>query len=182
MPKPVGVLGRSSSITNAFINGIVPQRWPSEGDVAEALSVLGLIAEDLRCAYCGDPETEWDHLRPLIVGQEPTGFIAEIQNLVPSCGKCNQSKGNSAWRAWMFGSARLCPRTRGIADLAERAERLDRFEHWRAPTRLDIPEIVGDDLWKAYRENWQQLLEAMRKADVLGSALKVRLRDAIARA
>src|SRR5438552_242802 len=103
MPAPLGVMGRSSSITNAFISGIVPGRPPSEEEVQEALKILELSAEDLRCAYCGDRATEWDHLRPLIAGQEPTGFIGEIQNLVPACGKCNQSKGNSNWRVWMLG-------------------------------------------------------------------------------
>src|SRR5215471_14811557 len=76
----------------------------------KALTVLQLDPDDLRCAYSGDKATEWDHLRPLISGQEPTGYISEIQNLVPVCGKCNQSKGNSHWRSWMEGNAKLCPR------------------------------------------------------------------------
>ena len=42
-----------------------------------------------------------DHLRPLVKDKEPTGYISEIHNLVPSCGKCNQSKGNKEWKAWM---------------------------------------------------------------------------------
>ncbi|HEV3074923.1 MAG TPA: HNH endonuclease [Thermoanaerobaculia bacterium] len=179
LPKPVGVMGRSSSITNAFINGIVPARLPSEEDVAAALSILGLLAQDLRCAYCGDRSTEWDHLRPLIVGKEPTGYISEIQNLVPSCGKCNQSKGNSDWRAWMLGTARLCPRTRSIGDLEERVARLERFERWRNPTKLNIPEIVGSTLWEAYRANWRQLLETMRESHALGTALRTKLLDSI---
>lgn len=179
LPKPVGVMGRSSSITNAFINGILPTRLPSEDDVAEALTVLGLSAQDLRCAYCGDRSTEWDHLRPLIVGKEPTGYISEIQNLVPSCGKCNQSKGNSEWRPWMRGTARLCPRTRCIEDLEERVTRLERFERWRNPTKLNVPEIVGSALWEAYRANWKQLLAAMRTSHELGAALRITLLGAI---
>ena len=68
MPKAVSVMGRSSSITNSFVNGIVPARYPSE----------------------------------------------------PACGKCNQSKGNTDWRSWMLGEAKLSPKSRGIADLNER--------------------------------------------------------------
>jgi hypothetical protein len=31
----------------------------------------------------------------LVEEKEPIGYISEIRNLVPVCGKCNQSKGNS---------------------------------------------------------------------------------------
>lgn len=172
MPTPVSVMGRSSSITNSFINGIIPARYPSEEEVAEVLSILRLIPDDLRCAYCGDKNTEWDHLRPLISGREPTGYISEIQNLVPACGKCNQSKGNSNWRSWMLGNAKLCPRVRCISDIEERITRLEQFEQWREPTKLNIPEAVGDQLWTEYRLNWKQLLQSMRKSQELASQLK----------
>ena len=74
------ITGRSSSITNAFINSIIPVIKPSEEDIKEALNVLGMDKENFRCAYCGDGVTEWDHLRPLVINQKPTGFISEIQN------------------------------------------------------------------------------------------------------
>ncbi|MFL6304101.1 MAG: HNH endonuclease [Candidatus Sulfotelmatobacter sp.] len=60
----------------------------------EALRILHIDPSDIRCAYCGNKSTEWDHLRPIITNQEPTGYITEISDLVPRCGKCNQSKGN----------------------------------------------------------------------------------------
>jgi hypothetical protein len=179
MPIPVGVMGRASSITNSFINGIVPRRYPSEADVAEVLHLLQLAADDLRCAYCGDAASEWDHFRPLISEQEPTGYISEIQNLVPACGKCNQSKGNSNWRTWLLGNAKLCPRVRCIADLEVRVECLDQFEMWRVPTKLDIPGLIGGELWSQYRANWQQLLEAMRASQALSRELKVKLKMAL---
>jgi HNH endonuclease len=92
----MNVAGRSSSITNAFISAIIPVIEPSEEEEREALGILRIDPEDIRCAYCGDKATEWDHLRPIISNQEPTGYITEIANLVPSCGKCNQSYEN--WR------------------------------------------------------------------------------------
>jgi hypothetical protein len=181
MPTPVSVLGRSSSITNSFINGIIPNRYPTEEDVAEALTVPQLDPDDLRCAYCGDKATEWDHLRPLISGQEPTGYISEIQNLVPACGKCNQSKGNSHWRSWMEGNAKLCPRVRCILDLDDRIARLELFEKWREPTRLNIPEMVGSQLWAEYRANWRDLLDAMRQSQVMSQKLKSILNESVDR-
>jgi 5-methylcytosine-specific restriction endonuclease McrA len=114
MPTPVSIMGRSSSITNSFINAIIPVVLPTEDELREALSILQMSADDLRCAYCGDRSTEWDHLRPLVVNQRPTGYISEIGNLVPACGKCNQSKGNKPWRSWMEGTAPQSPKTRGV--------------------------------------------------------------------
>jgi NAD-dependent SIR2 family protein deacetylase len=91
MPTPVKITGRTSSITNAFVNGIIPCIAPAEEEIREVLEVLGMNAA-IRCAYCGNNYTEWDHFRPLIHNKRPTGYISEIHNLVPACGKCNQSK------------------------------------------------------------------------------------------
>jgi 5-methylcytosine-specific restriction endonuclease McrA len=100
MPTAMSITGRSSSITNAFVNALIPIVFPSEAEVVEALSVLGMSPNDVRCIYCGDPYTEWDHLRPLVIDQKPTGFVSELANLVPGCGRCNQSKGKKPWREW----------------------------------------------------------------------------------
>jgi len=94
MPTPMKITGRSSSITNAFINSIIPVIQPSESEVKKALEILGMGLDSFQTAYCGSIASEWDHLRPLVMKQKPTGYISEIHNLVPSCGKCNQSKGN----------------------------------------------------------------------------------------
>jgi len=104
-----------------------------------------------RCAYCGDPRTEWDHFRPIVKGRQPTGYITEIANLVPACGKCNQSKGNKNWKEWMLSTAARSPRQRGISDLGERVARLEAYERWREPVRLDYAAIVGPERWSQYQ-------------------------------
>ena len=128
MPKPVKITDRISSITNAFVNGIIPCIMPTEEKLKEALRILGLDEKDLRCAFCGDKSTEWDHLRPLVVQKRPTGYISEIYNLVPACGKCNQSKGNKNWKEWMLSEAKLSPKMRNIPNLHEKIERLQEYE------------------------------------------------------
>ncbi len=75
MPKPMKITGRSSSITNSFINSIIPVVLPTEELVKEALSILNLL-ENYQCSYCGAVATEWDHLRPLVVNKKPTGYIS----------------------------------------------------------------------------------------------------------
>ena len=87
--------------------------------------------ENFQCAYCGGVASEWDHLRPLVKDKKPTGYISEIHNLVPSCGKCNQSKGNKEWKTWMLSTARLSPTARGIKDISARVKRLEAYENSR---------------------------------------------------
>ena len=94
LPVKMTITGRSSSITNAFINTIIPVIVPSDEEELEALGILNIDPSDIRCAYCGDKATEWDHLRPIITDKKPTGYITEIANLVPSCGKCTNPRAN----------------------------------------------------------------------------------------
>jgi hypothetical protein len=175
MPKPVRITGRSSSITNSFVNGIIPVVWPSEAEVAEALTVLGM--EAAVCAYCGDGATEWDHFRPLVVAQKPTGYISEIHNLVPACGKCNQSKGNKNWRDWMRSSARLSPTTRHVPDIEMRISRLEHFEAWGTPTKVNFESLMGEDLWAKHWQNHKRILELMREAELTADAIRARVAE-----
>src|SRR5262249_52560098 len=137
MPSVQTMVSRKSSITNAFVNAVIPVVPPKPEEIGEALAILGMESSDVRCAFCGDKSTEWDHLRPLVLNQRPTGYISEINNLVPACGKCNQSKGNKAWRVWMMSNARHSPTGRNVLDIADRITRLDAYENWRPPTKVD---------------------------------------------
>jgi 5-methylcytosine-specific restriction endonuclease McrA len=175
----MSVAGRSSSITNAFVNAIIPVIEPTEDEELEALRILQIDPADIRCAYCGDKATEWDHLRPIISDQEPTGYVTEIANLVPSCAKCNQSKGKLHWRTWIEGRARLSPKTRGIPDLAVRVARLQNYEGWRKPRQIDFAGIVGPEMWKRHRENWRSVLELLKKSQELAGEIRVIVGKAI---
>jgi hypothetical protein len=178
MPTPVKIAGRTSTITNSFVNSIIPVFTPTGHEVDEALALLGISPADVRCAYCGDRATEWDHLRPIVRGQRPTGFVSEIANLVPACGKCNQSKSGQDWRKWIEGSARLCPKARGIPDLAERIARLEAFEQWRKPRRVNFEDAAGTELWKQHWQNHASLLEQMRQCQVIAEQIRVMVKDA----
>lgn len=175
MPSVQTMVSRKSSITNAFVNSIIPVIPPSQEEVLAALGILGIDPEDLRCAYCGDRASEWDHLRPLVVNRRPTGFISEIANLVPSCGKCNQSKGNQNWRAWMLGKAYLSPAARGVADLAERVQRLEEYEKWREVLPIDFEAIVGPEAWARYWEDCESVVTALRQSQELANKLKAEI-------
>jgi len=177
MPKPVRITGRSSSITNSFVNGVIPVVSPTEDEVRNALETLGML-DAIACVYCGDTSTEWDHLRPLVDRQRPTGYISEIHNLVPACGKCNQSKGNKNWLTWMRSAAPLSPAARGIADIEQRIARLQEYERRGAPTRIDFESAVGGELWERHWSHHKRLLELMREADTDAQEIKERVRAA----
>jgi hypothetical protein len=62
---------------------LIPIFPPTESEELEALSILEVDPANIQCEYCGDKSTEWDHLRPLITNQQPTGYVTEIANPVP---------------------------------------------------------------------------------------------------
>lgn len=176
MPKPVRITGRSSSITSSFVNSVIPVVMPTEPQVREALEILGML-DHVSCIYCGDTSTEWDHLRPLVDKQRPTGYISEIHNLVPACGKCNQSKGNKNWLTWMRSTARLSPSARGVVDIEERIARLQEYENRGVPTRIDFEAAVGAELWERHWVHHNRLLELMRVADQDAQEIRMRVRE-----
>lgn len=178
MPTPVKITGRSSSITNSFINSIIPVVQPSNEEVEQALSILGMTPNTFQCAYCGGIASEWDHLRPLVKNKKPTGYISEIHNLVPSCGKCNQSKGNKEWKAWMNSKAALSPTTRGIFDIAKRIERLEEYERWCTPTKMDFEAIVGRDIWLQHQHNLERIQSLMRESQALAAKINLQVASA----
>ena len=172
MPNAVTIKGRSSSITNSFFNGIVPVVYPTEKEIQEALHVLEQNENDVRCVYCGEKKTEWDHLHPLIVDKNHTGYITEIANLVPACGKCNQSKGNSDWKEWMLGDAKLSPKSRGIKDLSHRIEIIERYDKTFPKKKIDLEQIIGKEKWSEYKLSLKKLEEDMEHAQNIMDEIK----------
>jgi hypothetical protein len=178
MPSPGSIKGRASSITAAFVQAIVPAIEPNEREVDEVLDLLGMQRDSCRCAYCGDVTTEWDHFRPLVVGKRPTGYITEIGNLVPACGKCNQSKGNKDWKKWILSGAKRSPTTRSIPQLDEKIRRLEAFEQWRIPTKIDFEREVGAEFWRAHWENLARFFSLMTECELHARALRLKIEQA----
>jgi hypothetical protein len=178
---PLKITSRTSSITNSFVQAIIPALAFSPDEQREALSHLGMILEDLHCVYCGAATTDWDHLRPLVKNKRPTGYISEIRNLVPSCGPCNQSKGASDWRVWMTGKARGSPTTRSIAGVQERVARLAGFEAWGNVRPIAFEELISKAAWDGYWAQLDVVLDSMRAAQVKAAIVREEIVAAIAK-
>lgn len=134
---------------------------------------------DVRCAYCGDKASEWDHLRPLVWKRRPTGFITEIGNLVPSCGKCNQSKGNKPWRDWMLSNAKLSPTGRCVADIPDRVARLETYERWRPPTHVAFETVLTLEEWEHYWRLYEDVIAELHKCQEVADSIRTRIAQLI---
>ena len=177
MPKGMNISERSSTITNAFVNAIIPSIKPLSSEIEKALKILEIDPEEMRCAYCGSDSKEWDHLNPLVKDQKPTGYISEINNLVPACGNCNQSKGNKPWKVWIVSEAKLSPKSKGVADLEGRIRQLDAYENSFVPTKIDFEEIVGQELMEEHWGNHDYIQDQMREAQSLAVQIKNKVED-----
>jgi 5-methylcytosine-specific restriction endonuclease McrA len=178
MPAVQSMTSRKTSITNAFVSAIIPVTRPTDEEIAQALSVLGMTADAVSCVYCGDKCNAWDHLQPLVVNRRPTGYISEIANLVPACQPCNSSKGNTAWRDWMSGKASQSPTTRGIQDIQVRIARLEAYEHWRQATLVDFEAIVGQKPYEAYWQELDRIIAEMERSQVIANEVRAKIASA----
>jgi hypothetical protein len=169
---PLKITGRTSSVTNSFVQAIIPNVKPTEAELEEALNVLGMSLQNRRCVYCGVSATDWDHLRPLVKHKRPTGFLNEAQNLVPSCAPCNQSKSGANWKEWMEGLAPGAPRSKGVQDIAERIAVLEKFEQWGNLTSFPIEEVIGAEKWKEYWGALQEIHDKMQAAQIIAEQIQ----------
>lgn len=105
------------------------------------LKVLGI--KKGQCAYCCCTASTLDHFRPIICPKSglPTGFGHDVWNIVPCCGTCNSSKGNSTWRAFMTrtsGQSPLGRRALTTKQCATRMRHLSMFARLGKPSKWDV--------------------------------------------
>ena len=172
-------MGRTSSITNSFVNGIIPVLKPTDEEILESLEILEQTPETVECVYCGAKMTEWDHLFPLINNKKATGYITEIKNLVPACGKCNQSKGNKLWHEWILSDAPLSPKSKKIKDLERRIKILERYEKWGNLKPYDFEDIIGEELWEKHWDKYKSIIKAMEDSKDIMNEIKRMLSENI---
>lgn len=178
--KPLKITSRTSSVTNGFVQAILPDFPPTLTQRAEMFQVLGIDPVNILCVYCGDTATDWDHLKPLVKAKRPTGYLTDYRNLVPACGRCNQSKSGFPWRDWMMGTAVNAPKSRCIPDLEERIERLETYERWSNSQPIDFAAIVGEEIWSAYWVKLAHIERLMHEAQKDAVAIKSQLTKALA--
>ncbi len=179
--KPLKITGRTSSITNAFVQSIMPSIQPTDDEKSEALKILEMKPDHMTCAYCGAASSDWDHLRPLVRKGRPTGYLTEIRNLVPACAPCNQSKSGADWRPWIDGNAKGSPKNRGVKDLSDRITRLENYERWGGEAhRISLNELVPHDLLEKHWNNLSEIKNMMQLAQKHADIVRESIRAALA--
>jgi len=121
------------------------------------------------CVYCGAASTTWDHLRPLVSGSSPTGFIDELDNLVPACGSCNSAKGNNTWSKFM--------NTEGLSPLNKSLGNLDKVNKKK---RKEAGDVAGFDKaeraeQEALRQRHQARYDALQRFEEASDPLRIDL-------
>lgn len=175
-PKDTKISGRTSTIRGSFIKAIIPIIVPKEEEVERAMEILRQNKEELFCSYCGDKASEWEHFRPIVTNKLPTGYITEIYNLVPSCGKCNQSKRSEYWKTWIIGKAKFSPKSREISDLDNKIKYLDEFELWSNKFVTKIPtSFLDSEKLKMYLESCEKLIDTFKNYQLIAEEIKIEL-------
>jgi hypothetical protein len=173
------ISGRITSLAHAFVHAIIPRHVDSQ-EQKRLLAIAGIEAD--KCAYCGAPATDQDHFRGLVKAGRPSGHFHTPDNLVPSCGPCNQSKGGSDWRKWIAGPARGSPTTRGIGDVPQRITRLAAFEAESKSIARTIDELraaTGAELWDRYWDKLDQIRKQLLDAEKDAELIRAKLDEAI---
>lgn len=163
MPTKSDLKARSSTISNAFAVSIAPYIHPSEMEVNQSYKELEI--ENGQCAYCLQTGAGKDHLRPLVTNGMPTGYITNINNLVPCCNSCNSSKGAKNFTEWYLSKDNLQRlHTIGLTDelIKKRFEIILRYEQ-KIGEPINYKAIVGDDLWEEFNSRRKELIRILNE-------------------
>lgn len=175
MPTPVTIMGRSSSITNSFVNGVIPCIPPNEEELEKVYKHFGMKKDNVVCVYCGENATEWDHFHPLIKDKKPTGYFSEINNLVPACSKCNQSKRNVEWRVWMESSqSSQAQHLRAKTDYQQRIKKLEEYAKNYPAHKINFNNVRG---WEEYMSMREDVIQKMKEAQEVSNRIKEEIKN-----
>ena len=79
-------------------------------------------------------------------------------------------------------TARHSPTARGKKDVTERIRRLEAYERWRPPTRIDDFEaILGTEEWAAYWRAWEKINADLRDCQKVADDLRAKIEKALPR-
>jgi endonuclease I len=144
-PPVAGSPSRAKSMVNAvFAKAIIPSVAPLKSELDALYSAFELDPNHLTCVYCGKDASEWDHLNAVIVEKELSGYFTEINNLVPSCGHCNQSKGNKSWETWFD------KKFENIDGSDTRKSKLIQFTKTNPAKKVNVTRIKEDTAYQEY--------------------------------
>jgi len=107
-----------------------------------------------RCVYCDNAEaSRWDHLHPVSKGGD-----SSPGNLVPACGRCDDSKQDRTIEEWVASKSKHRPATR----LPAIKERIARYQAEFTYSPLEFEQKL-DDRQRAIYARFREKLDALRE-------------------
>ena len=181
MPTKSDLKGRSSTISNAFAISITPYILPDDEEIPALYRSLEI--EEGQCAYCLGNGNGRDHLKPLVRNGLPTGYITDINNLVPCCQACNSSKGSKDFKNWYMNEKNMQRlHSYGLTDeqISHRFKVICEYES-RIEKPLDYESIVGHEKWAEYKARKKELIDQLNDnqnfCDELSSIIMAHLKE-----
>jgi hypothetical protein len=167
--RPQAIMGRKSTVSNAFASALAPHDPYVPEEVVEALRDLGQDPDgELECVYCGAPASSWDHVFNRVTKGDYSGHGNHIRNLVPCCLPCNTRKGQKSWKDWL---ELLAP-----PDMQNRVSRMERFLSRPGPATLTQEQMhafAAPEL-KRFLQIRTEVFELMKEADALAATIRQR--------
>ena len=175
VPTNDTIKSRTSTVAKSLATSIIPRIDPTEDEIENVKKIFTKEGK-LCCAYCSEKATEWDHFHPLVVDSKPTGYITEINNLVPCCKNCNPSKGNKDWANWLLNDdTEKSPKGRNISYdvIMENYDRLLEYDK-KPKVKIEYDSVEGfNNYWRMYSQICDMLNQAQKQADDFNLRIKI---------
>lgn len=148
--------GFAFSMLGRALKDCLATRQFGRAEMREVLAFFG--ADPPTCVYCGSPDTKrWDHLIP--VNQDGETVLG---NMVPACARCDDSKRDVPFAKWMRSDAKNSPRSREIANVDQRIQRIQAYiQHFGYQVRPLNERLNAQEL--AHLVDIQQRMQTLRQ-------------------
>jgi hypothetical protein len=132
-----------SELVRALNDCLAPRQF-GQAEMQRTLQFFKMSEPE--CVYCGSREVHrWDHVVAISQGGETV-----LGNMVPACARCDDSKRDVPYEAWMSSSAAGSPKSRGVGDIAERISRIQacarHFDYTVCPLEQRLSEQENERL------------------------------------
>lgn len=163
---------RSTTINHAFASAISYYANYDELEIEKALLALNQNPDsDLKCVYCNEKADTWDHLESLVKKGMFTGYGHELGNLVPSCKRCNSSKGGKDFISFIGELSMSDDEKQRISTM------LTRYQREFGNNVVDIESFEYKEVTKKYYDIKDKIFELMKEADIEAERIRAKLKN-----
>ena len=80
---------------------------------------------------------------------------------------------------WLLSSTPRSPTGRGAPNLKELISRLEAYEQWKSPAKLDFESLLGKETWAKYWSMWENVNAELRECQNFADSLRVLITEKI---